>query len=264
MAFEELKSKQSVIWGNGPYERISDHLTIAHDHLLRVVAPQQDERWLDLATGTGEIACRAAAAGAKTTGLDLAPELIERARRRAQDEGVEVTFDVGDAERLPYEDGSFDTVSSSFGVMFAPDQEAIASELARVCRPGGRIGLITWAPQGGVADLFARMKPYMAPGPEGVGNPFQWGDTGRVDALLGQHFELSYEEGNCPQPGGSGEEVYDLFATSYGPTKTLAESLDEERREALRADCAELFGAHTRNGGIDFPREYLVISGVRR
>ena len=264
MAFEQLKSKQSVIWGNGPYERISDHLTIAHDHLLRVVAPEKGERWLDLATGTGEIACRAAAAGADTTGLDLAPELIERARRRAVKDGVEVTFDVGDAESLPYDDGSFHTVSSSFGVMFAPDQEAIASELARVCRPAGRVGLITWAPEGGVADLFAAMKPFMPTPPEGAGNPFQWGDRARVDALLGPHFELSYEQGNCPQPGGSAEEVYELFATSYGPTKTLTESLDEERRGELRAACVEVFAPHRRNGGVEVPREYLVVSGIRR
>jgi ubiquinone/menaquinone biosynthesis C-methylase UbiE len=143
MAFEELKAKQSVMWGSGPYERVSEHLQIAHEHLLRAVPPREGEAWLDVATGTGEIAVPAARAGARVTGLDLAPGLIATARDRAADAGVEVRFEVGDAEALPYEDASFDTVSSGFGCMFAPDHAATARELARVCKPGGRLALLT-------------------------------------------------------------------------------------------------------------------------
>jgi ubiquinone/menaquinone biosynthesis C-methylase UbiE len=137
MAFEELKAKQSVMWGNGPYERVSEHLTVAHDHLFRALPPQPDERWLDIATGTGEIARPAARAGAQVTGLDLAPELIETARAKAAAEDLEITFEVGDAEALPYEDASFDTVTSTFGVMFAPDHAAVARELAPSASPVG-------------------------------------------------------------------------------------------------------------------------------
>lgn len=264
MAFEALKEKQSAVWGSGPYERISDHLTIAHEHLLRVVGAGAGERWLDVATGTGEIAVRAAGEGARVSGIDLAPALIEKARGRARECGVEVAFEAGDAENLPYPDASFDVASSSFGVMFAPDQRAAADELARVCRPGGRLALLTWHPTLGVAEFFKVMAAYMPPRPEGVGNPFEWGDRDRLSELLGDAFELSYETGDCPQPAASSEEVWDLFATSYGPTKALAESLADDRREALRRDWLEYFDQFRNGGGINQPRPYLLVLGTRR
>ena len=264
MAFEELKAKHGVMWGNGPYQRVSEHLKIAHDHLFRAVPPQPGERWLDVATGTGEIARPAARAGAQVTGLDLAPDLIETARERAAAEGVDVSFDVGDAEALPYEDASFDTVSSTFGVMFAPDHGAVARELARVCRPGGRLALLTWHPERGVAEFFKIMGPYQPPRPEGVGNPFDWGDREHVTGLLGDAFELRFEEGDCPQPGSSSEDVWQLFATSYGPTKTLVDGLDEERREALHSDWLAYFDQFKHNGGVSQPRPYLLVLGTRR
>jgi SAM-dependent methyltransferase len=264
MAFDELKAKQSVVWGSGPYERISEHLRGSHDHLLRVVAPRRDENWLDVATGTGEIATRAAEAGANVTGLDLAPDLIERARSRASDAGVEVRFDVGDAEAQPYDDASFDTVTSTFGVMFAPDHDAVASELARVCKPGGRLGLLTWHPTEGVAEFFKVMAAYQPPPPEGAGSPFAWGDRDHLADLLGDAFELRYEEGDVPQPGASGEDVWELFSTSYGPTKALANSLDDERREALKADWVAYFEQFPDNGGVSQPRPYVLVLGERR
>jgi SAM-dependent methyltransferase len=264
MAFEGLKAKQSVVWGSGPYERISEHLAIAHDHLLRAVDLVSGDRWLDVATGTGEIAVPAAKAGASVTALDLAPELIETARRRAARAGVEARFDVGDAERLPYPNASFDVVSSGFGVMFAPDQRAAAAELARVCRPGGRLALLTWHPSLGVAELFKVMARYMPPRPEGVGDPFAWGDRDRVSELLGDAFELRYEEGDCPQPGRSADEVWELFSTSYGPTKALADSFDAERRAALRADWRAYFEQFRNGDGISQPRPYLLVLGTRR
>ena len=264
MAFEELKAKQSVMWGNGPYERVSEHLTVAHDHLFRALPPQPDERWLDIATGTGEIARPAARAGAQVTGLDLAPELIETARAKAAAEDLEITFEVGDAEALPYEDASFDTVTSTFGVMFAPDHGAVARELARVCKPGGRLGLVTWHPERGVAEFFKVMAAYQPPRPDGVGNPFEWGDEDHVSELLGDAFELRFETGDCPQPGSSSEEIWELFATSYGPTKTLVDGLDEERRESLRRDWNAYFDQFRGNGGVLQPRPYLLVIGTRR
>lgn len=264
MAFDELKAKHSVVWGSGPYERISEHLRVAHDHLLRVVEPREGEDWLDVATGTGEIATRAALGGANVTGLDLAPDLIERARSRAADAGAEVRLDVGDAEALPYEDASFDTVTSTFGVMFAPDHQAVASELARVCKPGGRLGLLTWHPTEGVAAFFKVMAPYQPPPPEGVGSPFAWGDRDHLAELLGDDFELRYEEGDAPQPGASGQELWELFSTSYGPTKALANSLDDERREALRSDWVAYFEQFRTNGGVSQPRPYVLVIGSRR
>lgn len=265
MAFEQLKEKQSVMWGSGPYQGISDHLVIAHDHLMRAMAPEDGEKWLDVATGTGEIAIRAAKGGADVTGLDLAPDLLETARSRAEDAGAEVAFEQGDAENLPYEDGSFDTVSSSFGVMFAPDHAAAAAELGRVCRPGGRLGLLTWHPTEGVAEFFKIMGPYQPSPPEGVGSPFTWGDRDHLAEILGDDFELSYEEGDAPQPGASAEAVWELFSTEYGPTRTLADSLDDERREALRSDWVAYFEKFpAEGGGVSQPRPYVLVLGKRR
>jgi len=264
MAFEQLKEKQSGIWGNGPYQRISDHLAVAHDHLMKSVAPRDGERWLDLATGTGEIAIRAAAGGAEVTGLDLAPALIETAGERAAEAGVEVKFEVGDAEALTYGDASFDTVTSSFGVMFAPDHGAVAAELARVTKPGGRLGLLTWHPTEGVAEFFKVMAAYQPPPPEGAGSPFTWGDRDHLAELLGEAFELSYEEGDCPQPAESGEAAWELFSSSYGPTKTLAESLDDERREAMRRDWVEYFEQFRDGDSVIQPRPYVLVLGERR
>jgi SAM-dependent methyltransferase len=264
MAFEELKQKQSVMWGSGPYQGISDHLAIAHDHLMRVTEPRDGESWLDVATGTGEIAIRAAQGGADVTGLDLSPDLIETAGGRAVEAGVDVAFEAGDAENLPYDDGAFDTVTSSFGVMFAPDHAAAAAELARVCKPGGRLGLLTWHPTKGVPEFFKIMAPYQPPPPEGVGSPFTWGDHDHLEEILGNAFELSYEEGDCPQTGSSAEEVWELFSTEYGPTRTLADSLDEEKREALRSDWVAYFEQFREGDGVSQPRPYVVVIGARR
>jgi SAM-dependent methyltransferase len=265
MAFEELKEKHSVVWGSGPYERISEHLRIAHDHLLREVEPRDGEEWLDVATGTGEIAVRAAEGGANVTGLDLAPDLIERAKQRVADAGVEVKLDVGDAENLPYEDASFDTVTSTFGVMFAPDHQAVARELARVTKPGGRLGLLTWHPSEGVAEFFKVMAAYQPPPPEGAGSPFAWGDHGHLTDLLGDAFDLRFEGGNTPQPGSSAEETWELFSTAYGPTKALANSLDDEKREALKADWIAYFEQYpAEGGGVSQPRPYVLVLGERK
>jgi SAM-dependent methyltransferase len=264
VAFEELKERQSVVWGSGPYERISEHLKIAHDHLLRETEPREGEKWLDVATGTGEIAVRAAEAGADVTGLDLAPDLIESAKQRAADAGVEVAFEAGDAEAMPYDDASFDTVSSSFGAMFAPDHAAVAAELARVCRPGGRLAMLNWHPAEGVAEFFKVMAAYMPPPPEGAGSPFQWGDRDHVAELLGEAFKLRFEEGDSPQPGSSGEEIWELFSTAYGPTKALAESLSDEDRESLKRDWIAHFEQFRDNGGVKQPRPYVLVLGARR
>lgn len=266
MAFEELKQKHQKVWGSGPYQGISDHLAGAHDHLMRTVEPVEGERWLDVATGTGEIAIRAARGGANVTGLDLAPELIETAKARAGEAGVDVEWEVGDAEAMPFEDGAFDTVTSTFGVMFAPDHGAAADELARVVKPGGRLGLLTWHPERGVAEFFKVMAAYQPPPPEGVGSPFAWGDRGHLEELLGEAFELRYEEGDVPQAGSSAEEVWELFVTDYGPTRTLAASLDEEKRESLHRDWVEYFEQFRTGEGeaVSQPRPYVLVLGERR
>jgi SAM-dependent methyltransferase len=263
--FEELKAKQSVMWGNGPYERITDLLTESQEGLVEALAPQPGERWLDLATGTGAVARIAARAGAEVTGLDLSPDLVETARAHTEQEGLSIRFDVGDAEALPYEDASYDVVVSAFGIMFAPDHAAVARELARVCRPGGRLGLISWTEESGIGDIFRVMKPFQAaPPPQGVGNPFAWGDEAHVRELLEGDFELELEVLDTVHRPSSGEEAWEVFSTSYGPTKTLAEALDEARREELHRSWVELYERSRVGDGIEHHRHYLRVLGTRR
>jgi SAM-dependent methyltransferase len=262
MAYEELKQRQSVMWGNGPYQRITETIADVHEGVIERLAPESDDRWLDLACGTGAIAERAAAAGARVTGLDLAPVLIETAKERAAERGLEIEYVVGDVERLALTDASFDKVSSACGIMFAPDHEAAARELARVTVPGGRIALANWTPTGGMAKVFKVMAPYQpAPPPS---SPFDWGDERHVRELLGESFELELEEHVSTLRVPSGEAYWELFSTSYGPTKTLAESLGD-RREELHRDWVDFFETNYRaNDEIAHTREYLLVFGRRR
>jgi SAM-dependent methyltransferase len=265
MPFEELKQRHSVVWGTGPYQNITDTITDIHAVVIERLDPQPGVKWLDLACGTGAAAELAAERGADVTGIDIAPALIETAKERAAERGLDIDYRVGDAENLELEDASFDVVSSTCGVMFAPDHEATARELARVVKPGGRIGLVNWTPaEDGLAALFRIMKPFQPPAPEGVGYPFDWGDEQHVRKLLGEAFDLELEGGVSPLQLPSGEAYWELFSSSYGPTRTLAENLDDERREELRRSWVEFADSLSSNGGIEHRREYLLVLGTRR
>ena len=165
MAFEELTKRHAAMWGSAPFENIAPLIAEMHVALVDRLGPREGERWLDLGCGAGDVAFLAARAGARVTGSDLSPELIATAKRRAEDEGLELTLEVGDCQDLPYPDGSFDVVSSSVGVIFAPDHERAAAELARVCHPGARIGLTAWRQSSGVGAMFGAMMPFMQPPP---------------------------------------------------------------------------------------------------
>jgi SAM-dependent methyltransferase len=264
MAFEELKQRQSAAWGAAPFEKVAEGIADVHDDLVQRLGPRAAERWLDVATGTGAVAIRAARSGAQVTGADYAPPLIETAKRLAAEEGVSVRFDVADAEHLPYDDAGFDVVSSSFGVMFAPDQRQAAAELARVCRPGGRLGLTTWRPDGLIGDFFRLFAPYQPPPPEGAGNPLDWGREDRVRELLGELFDLEFADGVTDDVGESGEEMWERGVTTFGPLKVLAESLDAERREDLHRTFVDFEEGFREGDGIRVPRQYLITLGTRR
>jgi SAM-dependent methyltransferase len=264
MAFAELKARQSVMWGNGPYERITNTIRDIHELVIERVDPKPGEKLLDAATGTGAVAILAARRGADVIGQDLAPVLIEKARERAAEEGVDVRFEVGDAEALTYDDAGFDVVTSTCGVMFAPDHEAIARELARVTRPGGRLALACWTPEGGLGQMFRMMGPFLPPPPAGAGSPFDWGREDHVRTLLGDAFELSFEEHVSTLAVSSGEEYWELFSSSYGPTKTAAESLDDERREEFRKTWIDFFENLRDGDEVVHEREYLLTLGTRR
>jgi ubiquinone/menaquinone biosynthesis C-methylase UbiE len=264
MAFEELKQRQSVMWGNGPYQRVTETIADIHELVIARLDPQPGKRWLDLACGTGAVSERAARAGAEVVGIDLAPALVDTARERAKEQRLEIDYRVGDCERLEsVDDASFDIVSSTCGIMFAPDHAATARELARVVRPGGRIGLANWTPDGGLGRMFKMMAPFQPSTPPS--SPFDWGREERVRELIGDSFELEIDEQVSTLGTADGEEYWQLFSTSYGPTKTLAASLPEARREEFHRAWVDFFEHNYRDGDtIVHTREYLLILGTRR
>ncbi len=264
MAFAELKARQSVMWGNGPYERITNTLRDIHDLVIERVDPKPGERLLDAATGTGAVAILAAGRGSDVVGQDIAPVLIDTARERAAETGATVQLEVGDAEDMSYADASFDVVTSTCGVMFAPDHGAVARELARVTKPGGRLALACWTPEGGLGQMFGMMRPFLPPPPEGVGSPFTWGKEDHVRELLGDAFELEFEEHDSILRTADGEEYWELFSTSYGPTKTAAEALDAERREEFHQTWVDFFEERREGDEVVHHREYLLTLGTRR
>ena len=234
----------------------ADHRDIRRDPrpAHRVSRPRPGETWLDVATGTGPLALRAAQAGASVVGVDLAPALIATARQLAAAAGLRIAYTVGDCERLTHPAASFDVVVSSFGTIFAPDHAAVAAELARVCRPGGRLGLAAWQPGGGAARMTEVVMAFQ-PGPPspGAGNPFDWGREEYVRSRLHEAFELEFLPGESPQIAPSAEAVWDLYVTSAGPVKALADTLPSDRREALRQAFVALVDAHRDPRGIRVP-----------
>jgi SAM-dependent methyltransferase len=264
MPFEELKQRHAVVWGSGPYQGVTETITDLHRAVIEHLEPQPGQRLLDLACGTGAAAELAATTGAEVVGVDIAPALIEQAKERAAERGLDTDYRVGDAEALELEDASFDFVTSTCGVMFAPDHEAVARELARVTKQDGRIALACWTPDSGLARMFEVMRPFQpAPPPPGVGNQFDWGREDYVSELLGGDFELEFVRGDSVLKADSGESVWQLFSTEYGPTKTLADSLDEERRQELHDAFVDLHEQSRTNGGIEFSRTYLLTLGTR-
>jgi SAM-dependent methyltransferase len=235
-----------------------------HDDLVARLAPQTGERWLDVGCGTGAVAMRAARAGADVTGVDFSAVMIETARRRAGDQGLSIHYEVGDAESVPEDAASFDIVSSSVGAIFAPDQAAVARELARLLRPEGRLGLTSWRPDGSVAKGMQVAARFQPPPPEGAGNPFEWGTEEHVRELLGDSFELSFHVGNAPQTAESGEALWDYFLTGLGPLRLLWESLDDEQRTKLRRASVELYEEDRCGDRIQQSRPYLLTLGTRR
>lgn len=264
MAYDEFKERQAIVWGSGPYERIAETLAPMHDAVVTRLDARPHERWLDVATGTGGVATRAAAAGARVTGIDLAPALVETARRLAARQELEIEFDVGDAERLPYPTAAFDVASSAVGVVFAPDHRTAAKELARVTRPGGRLGITAWIPEGGVGDFFRMMSPFQASQPTAPPSPFDWGRRAYVSVLLGGAFELNFEELDCPYRPESGEAAWQELSSAYGPTKALAESLSRQRRVELRQAVVDFYERLRDDGGVSHSRTYLLVTGSRR
>jgi SAM-dependent methyltransferase len=264
--FTELKRKHRAVWASGDYDQIANGIQTVADHVVRSARISPGERVLDIACGTGNTSLVARARGAVVMGIDLTPELLAVARKRDADAGYrDITWKEGDAENLPFPDGAFDVVVSSCGLMFAPDQQKTANEVARVTRKHGRIAIQAWTREGGVGRMFKVTNEYVAP-PSGVPSPFEWGDEVKVKSLLGSAFKgCQFERYDCPEFADTPEEVADLFIDRYGPTNRAHQSLKAEKAAALRKDLIDLYRGYITpaDGKVRWGREYIITLATR-
>ena len=264
---QALKTRLKAVWMSGDYGVFAKYLEPgAIDFLDRLALPP-GARLLDVGCGAGQIAIPAARAGVHVTGIDLATNLIEQARVRAAAAGAEVQFDEGDAEALPYADASFDVVVSLIGAMFAPRPERVAAELLRVCRPGGRIVMANWTPQGFVGQMFKTIGQHVPP-PALMPSPLLWGDEAVVRERLARGTQsLQFTRHLYPfdYPFGPAE-VVEFFCSYYGPTNRAFAALDETGQAALRADLEQLWSTHNQSGAgrTHIESEYLEVDAQRR
>ncbi|MEV1053706.1 class I SAM-dependent methyltransferase [Streptomyces sp. NPDC059017] len=269
-----VKARHRAMWALGDYPAVADQLIPALGRVLvDACGIRAGTRVLDVAAGTGNAAIPAALAGADVVASDLTPELLHAGRLVAEGLGAELEWREADAEALPFADGTFDTVMSCVGVMFAPHHQAGADEMLRVCRPGGTIGLLNWTPEGFIGRMFSTMKPYAPPPPPGAQPPPLWGDERHVRALLGERVTSvqarreTVRVDRFATPG----EVGDYFKKNYGPTITVYRNIADapERVEALDRELAALVRDQasatggTEDGGMAMDWEYLLVTAHR-
>jgi SAM-dependent methyltransferase len=255
---QAIKARQQKMWGSGDYAVIGATLPIVAEELCEAADVRAGERVLDVATGAGNGAIAAAGRFAHAVGIDYVPALLERGRDRAAAERLEVDLREGDAESIPFADGSFDVVMSTFGVMFAPDQQRAADELARVCRRGGRIGLASWTPEGFIGEMFRTVGRHVPP-PAGVRPPPLWGAEERLRELFGDTAaEMRFERKEFAFRYLSAPHFVEVFRRWYGPTVTAFAGLDPQRQAQLASELDALCSRHHRGGpGLVVPSEYL-------
>jgi len=262
-----VKRRQQTVWASGDYSAIATLIVPLAESLCDATDLRAGTRVLDVATGSGNAAIAAARLGTRVTGVDYVPELLERGRERAAAERLAIDFVEGDAERLPFADGTFDGVVSVVGTMFAPDHGRTAAEMARVCRTGGRMGIAAWTPEGFLGDMFRTMGARVPP-PAGVASPMLWGTEAHLEAIFGDTVEWIRQTRRVfTFRFTSAEEMVDVFATRYGPTLKAFEALDDDGRTALAGELTELVRRHDRlddEGAIAIPGEYLESVGIRR
>ena len=261
-----IKERMQKIWTSGEYARIGNPIAIMGELLCEAVDLRSGDEVLDVATGSGNTAISAARRFCEVTGMDLAPESIEHARKRAEAEGMEITFEVGDAEDLSYPDASFDVVLSTIGVMFCPDQEKAAGELLRVCRPGGKIGLASWTPDSYTGQMLKTVGKHVPP-PPGIKPPSLWGTEERLQELLGggvSSLESTRRTYFFRYP--SAEHFVEWFRDYYGPTVRAFAALEPEGQEALASDLKALLEDRNTSGDetLVVPSDYLETIAVRR
>ncbi len=256
-----LKSRQQGAWSSGDYAVIGTTLQIVGETLCEALDLRSGQKVLDVAAGNGNVSLAAARRWCNVTSTDYVPALLQRGRERAEADRLPITFREADVEALPFADASFDAVVSTFGVMFTPDQERAASEMLRVCRPGGKIGLANWTPDGFIGQLFKTIGRHMPP-PPGAKSPALWGTRERLGQLFGggaasiqtasRNFVFRYH---------SADHWLDVFRTYYGPVLKLFMALPPDKQDALEHDLRALIDAFNCSGDATMvvPSEYLEV-----
>jgi ubiquinone/menaquinone biosynthesis C-methylase UbiE len=254
-----VKERQQAAWASGDFHVVAARIVLVAEHLVDTADLRAGWRVLDVATGSGNAAIAAARLGSTVVGVDYVPALLERGRERAAAEGLDVELVDGDAEALPFPDGSFDAVTSVFGSMFAPDHEQAAAELLRVTRPGGTIALASWTPDGFIGDVFRTVAKHVPP-PAGVRSPMLWGTESHLRELFGDGIaSLEVEERTFTFRFESAEQFVDFFRTWYGPTLKAFAALEGSARDALEDDLVELARSYDRLAGdaVAIPANYI-------
>lgn len=264
--YAAIKQRQQAVWASGDFAVIGTTLQIVGETLAEALDICAGERVLDVAAGNGNATLAAARRFAQVMSTDYVPQLLDKGAVRARAEGGSVAFRVADAEALPFADGEFDVAMSTFGVMFAPDQRSAASELVRVVRPGGRIGLANWTPDGFIGEVFRIVGGYVPP-PQGVASPALWGAEPHVVELFGRHArEIRCERRNFNFRYRSGAHWLQVFRDFYGPTHKAFLALDADGQARLARDLGELLERRNVAGrrALVVPAEYLEVVVVKQ
>jgi ubiquinone/menaquinone biosynthesis C-methylase UbiE len=243
-----VKAKQQAMWASGDFGQIGVRLQVVGESLCEAVDLRATDKVVDVAAGNGNASLAAARRFADVTSTDYVPALLEQGRRRAEADRLPLRFETADAENLPFPDASFDVALSTFGVMFAPDQERAAAELLRVVKPGGRIGLANWTPEGFIGDLF-RLQGSFVPPPAGVKSPLGWGTETRLADLFGSKVaDIRSARRNYAFRYLSAAHWIDVFRSFYGPTHKAFAALDEAKRPEFEAALTAMLDRHNRDG----------------
>jgi SAM-dependent methyltransferase len=258
--FNAIKARQQATWASGDYALVGSALVLMAEALCEAMDVRSGWRVLDVAAGSGNASLAAARRGCRVTSTDYVPALLERGRARAEAEGLRMQFQEADAENLPFEDGAFDAVMSTVGVMFAPNQERAAAEMVRVCRDGGRIGLANWTPEGFVGRIFGRIGRYVAPA-AGLRPPSTWGTEARLRELFPGALGMTVVRKEFIFRSLSPEAWLEHFKAYYGPMNRTFAGLDEAGRAGLTGDLLELVASLNRaeDGTMVLPSEYLEV-----
>jgi ubiquinone/menaquinone biosynthesis C-methylase UbiE len=256
-----VKARQQAAWSTGNYAVVGTTLQIVGENLCEALDLHSGASVLDVAAGNGNATLAAARRWCEVTSTDYVPSLLEAGRARAQADGYDIRFQEADAENLPFPDASFDAVMSSFGVMFTPDQEKAAAELARVCKPGGKIGLANWTPESFIGQVFKIIGKYIPPGP-GVKSPALWGTKERLQELFGSTAqEIQATTRQFTFRYRSPEHFLEIFRTYYGPMNKAFAALDGEKQAAVARELLSLMESRNRSGDetLVLPSEYLEV-----